>query len=1449
MAIAEALSSLALGPLVEGACEAVGGRLGQGLVSGAAAVVLDRFRDHSQRLVRALAQAHARAWKALEIALAGDTFWERCQVRLARAEDQAFRARVRAFLDATAGDQLPAEKAEFRRRCLEELRQARRSGLLQPPGPDARPLAPFGDSLQQLADDRQLLDRIADDLRGAGHVHLAQLVEPGDRPSLLATAVRYFFRRIVEADEELFQGLAFARLEGLQEKQEHGFESLHQLLAEQGDRLESLLDEVQAVVVQTHAAVLDVQQELVEQGRQNRSLYQAVLDLQRRLDLMQTEVRPRDSLSIRSDTERRLVRQVVAQYRQLPSDERERLPALLNAIGKLEVAAGAFEAAERDFASVAALVTDAPARAEAHHNAYRAALERRDWDSALREFRQALKLDPGRFAPFPLERYEPESILGAGGTGVAFLCKDRGAMGRAVVKALLGDSLECGAEQLFAEARVLQHLDHPCIVRLRDCGFADPKNRRNPYLAMNHFDGRTLEEHVRRNGPLAPVEVTVLARRVAEALQLAHARNVLHRDVKPANLLVRASADDLDFQIIDFGLALRQDSLRDSVRHTETLAGASIAGTLDYAAPEQMGKLPGTPVGTYSDVYGFGKTICFALFGTPQPLLKHWQGIPEALANLLGLCLAEDPAERPVDFGVVLRYLQHVDRSVGYDLAGDRRARGKDAPPAEPPGRREERRPQRPSGSSSRLQALATDRPARRPQPRGRIPLWVVGVAVGGGLLFSLGIILLLVLLGRTGRPGAPPNRPVDPAPAASPGEEAKRPAGPPGGGDPVSSKPQPTTKPPPAFKPKGGDPEDTRVYLSDLAEFDVQPSPRGWKFGKNGHLGSPFGDQRITADGWVSEKGLCTHPTTTYGGAKYRIAPAETFQTWVGIDDSAIRSSDLVFKVYGDDKLLWESRPVSKNKSLQECRISVRGVKVLDLRVYPPEGTIIAPHGGHAVWLDPYVTRPPASGPPEKPDPGSGPAPEKPTPSQEPPKPPSPREPPPATQFPDLLAYWSFDEGTGQRAADSSGNDLHARLVEAGWTKGVRGKALSLRGAGSYLDYSSRWSRLSFPVRVPFTIAFWTRTTRRSGTLLSQRGSRDGSSMIDFLIEKGRVQLQFRSEDNTVLGPSKIDGGAINDGKWHHLAVTREGDQMELFLDAISQGVSRSPYAPAAILTDWRALGSERYWMHTGAPQGDPHFEGEMDELAIFGRPLDGKEIAELAGRASGAADAPREPPPATKFSGLLAYWSFDEGTGKRAADSSGNELHARLVEAGWADGIRGKALSLRGEGSYLDYSSSERLFFPVRFPFTIAFWTRTTRARGTLLSQRGSRDGSSLIDFLIEKGRAQVQFRSEGNAVFAPAKIDGGAIDDGEWHHLALTRAGDKMELFLDGVSQGDSRNPYAAAAILTDLRALGSERHWIRRNETIFGDPHFEGEMDEFCIFGRALDEKEIRTLAGR
>jgi hypothetical protein len=128
------------------------------------------------------------------------------------------------------------------------------------------------------------------------------------------------------------------------------------------------------------------------------------------------------------------------------------------------------------------------------------------------------------------------------------------------------------------------------------------------------------------------------------------------------NVLVRKEGDDWQVKLIDFGLAINHDAKVDTAVATKTLRTHSIAGTLEYAAPEQMGKLPGVAAGPYSDIYGFAKTCCFALFGTSSPLPSHWKGIQPGLVRVLEECLNENPQHRPADFGVVLELLGKVRR-------------------------------------------------------------------------------------------------------------------------------------------------------------------------------------------------------------------------------------------------------------------------------------------------------------------------------------------------------------------------------------------------------------------------------------------------------------------------------------------------------------------------------------------------------------------------------------------------------------------------------------------------------------------------------------------------------------------------------------------------------------------------------------------------------------------
>jgi serine/threonine protein kinase len=666
MGVVQALCNLALQPLIDGACQAVGVPGGVANVTAVTDLLRRHFTDHSQQLEEALRRANARAWKAFEIALAGDSFWDRCKNLLATQSQHAFAHQVRTFLDQQEVREFAGVSADVRQGALRELQAARKAGLLDVRGlrPDdtARQVgafARFTDPEARVNAEMQTLAGASVTLRAAGYPRLAWLfdlqVQRGT--SLLVVAVRFFFRREVEADKELWQGMAWATWQNMGAAQQKGFACLTAALMQHGQRMEELL-------AGTHRAVLDILEEVKSQKEQIGLIGQAVQQLLAEHRLENRELRPRDSLSIQDQGEREQVKRLLGWYRSLPKEQQARLPALLNGLGMLQHAAGEFSAAQAIFAEVVRATGDVRARAEAHHNAYLAAVERQDWPLALDSLRQALALDPERFQPFRLDKYEPLQILGAGGFGVVFLCRHRLSGGLRVIKALRVDGLgKAVAEQLVHEAKLMEGLKHDSIITLYDCEYADGAGTRL-YLAMEYFGGLSLADYVKQHGCLKPRDVVELAGLLAAGLQQAHKRSILHRDVKPDNVLVRRGEAGWEVKIIDFGLALLASAPQESVNtpspQSRVTISQDIAGTIDYAAPEQMGRLPGVGVGPRSDVYGFGRTCCYALFRTPYPLGKHWRSLTKGMARWLDGCLEEDPKDRLSSFLAVLKGLMRV---------------------------------------------------------------------------------------------------------------------------------------------------------------------------------------------------------------------------------------------------------------------------------------------------------------------------------------------------------------------------------------------------------------------------------------------------------------------------------------------------------------------------------------------------------------------------------------------------------------------------------------------------------------------------------------------------------------------------------------------------------------------------------------------------------------------
>src|SRR5262249_12259874 len=218
-------------------------------------------------------------------------------------------------------------------------------------------------------------------------------------------------------------------------------------------------------------------------------------------------------------------------------------------------------------------------QAEAHFNAYQAALERRDFDAAPEGVIEAGQPHRQRHAPLPGGQERPHPPPRAGGLGPGLLCPPRDLDGDPGGQAPDPGGRARDTDRVFTEAQVLRQLDHPAIIRISECGYVDAAGKGGPHIIMDYFKGQTLESHVEEHGPLPVEELLPVARQVAEGLQAAHGARVLHRDVKPANLLVRKEATGWKVKIIDFGLAMPQKVVETSrkastSRRKETMIGS-----------------------------------------------------------------------------------------------------------------------------------------------------------------------------------------------------------------------------------------------------------------------------------------------------------------------------------------------------------------------------------------------------------------------------------------------------------------------------------------------------------------------------------------------------------------------------------------------------------------------------------------------------------------------------------------------------------------------------------------------------------------------------------------------------------------------------------------------------------------------------------------------------------
>lgn len=323
-------------------------------------------------------------------------------------------------------------------------------------------------------------------------------------------------------------------------------------------------------------------------------------------------------------------------------------------------------------------------------------------------------------------RYRLEGRLGGGGMGTVWRAVDETLRRTVAVKEIVFPDVLTAEERRVAtgraqrEARAAALIDHPGVITVHDVVIEDER----PWIVMELVDGPSLAEVIRRDGPLAPAAAAGIGLKVLDALEAAHAKGIVHRDVKPGNVLL---AGDGRVVLTDFGIA----SIDADPSLTRT---GTFVGTPGYVAPERLRERPGGPE---SDLWSLGATLYAAVEGrapfdrdTPMAVLgavlTEEPAPPQragSLGPLLWYLLRKEPSTRP-GAEEVRRVLRNVAAGLPSGLPSATPSATPSGPPFGPPG------------------AVTTPAPPGRRPSRIWIPVAASAAVVMVGALLA-GIILM----------------------------------------------------------------------------------------------------------------------------------------------------------------------------------------------------------------------------------------------------------------------------------------------------------------------------------------------------------------------------------------------------------------------------------------------------------------------------------------------------------------------------------------------------------------------------------------------------------------------------------------------------------------------------------------------------------------------------------
>ena len=307
---------------------------------------------------------------------------------------------------------------------------------------------------------------------------------------------------------------------------------------------------------------------------------------------------------------------------------------------------------------------------------------------------QAMRLLEGKARGFFVDRFRIDDILGSGGMGWVYVARDMDNGERVALKMLCEQNeKDIGLLTRFKlEAKAGMMIDHQAVVRTREYGRSSGLYGDVHFMVMDLFEGVGIDEFVAMAGPMPWQLACHVSRYMCAGLHHSHRQGLIHRDVKPANVLVDTNGSAA---ILDFGLSLVSNDDDDDEFSLAMIFGHDCLGTADFIAPEQA--VDSLNVDHRADIYGAGATMYYALSGQvlfpdcttrlekieaqkklhPRPINELVPDLPDKVATIIGLMLKKDPDKRFQTGKMVCKYLEEFGKPApirfDFDKILDRR--------------------------------------------------------------------------------------------------------------------------------------------------------------------------------------------------------------------------------------------------------------------------------------------------------------------------------------------------------------------------------------------------------------------------------------------------------------------------------------------------------------------------------------------------------------------------------------------------------------------------------------------------------------------------------------------------------------------------------------------------------------------------------------------------------